>query len=154
AFLGFAGAALLLLAVAMQPGKVSPPRVRIVPIVASLAFVAIPALALTTRISDLTIWRPWILVLLEAAAIVVGLRLCGRWLAGRANDAELLLLPLLLLALTGLNLGEIQDVFVIHWESWLAPALGAFLIVCGLVERNGGIPEEIWRVDRISAAEN
>jgi hypothetical protein len=104
--------------------------------------------------SDLTIWRPWILGLFEAAAIVVGLRLCGRWLAGRPRDPELLLLPLALLALTGLNLGEIQHVFGIPWESWLAVALGAFLLVCGLVARNGGIPAEIWRIDRISAAEN
>jgi len=154
AFLGFAGAALLLLAVAMQLGTLSPPRFRIVPIVASLAFVAIPALAVTSRIEELSIWRPWILFLFEAAAVVVGLRLCGRWLAGRARDAEVLLLPVALFGLTGLNLGAIQDVFVIHWESWLALALCAFLIVCGLVDRKGGTPAEIWRVDRISAGEN
>jgi hypothetical protein len=154
AYLGFAGAALLLLAVATQRGTLPSPRFRIVPIVASLAFVAIPALALTRRIEELTIWRPWFLSLFEAAAIVVALRLCRRWLAGRAGDAELLLLPNVLLALSALNVGEIQHVFSIHWESLLALALCVFLIVCGLVERAGGIPEEIWRVDRISPGEN
>jgi hypothetical protein len=154
AYLGFAGAALLLLAVAMQRGTLSFPRFRIVPIVACLAFVAIPALAMTRRIEELTIWRPWFLTLFEAAAIVVAVRLCGRWLAGRAGDVELLVLPITLLALTALNVGEMEHVFRVHWEGWLGLGLCAFLILCAFVERSSGLPEEIWRVDRLPVAED
>ena len=121
---------------------------------ASLAFIAIPVLALTDRIDELSIWPPWRLTLIQATAIVVGLRLCRRWLADRVGDAELLLLPLVLLVLIGLNLGEVENAFAIHWEGWLSVGLCALLFACALVERNGGVPEEIWRVNRISAGEN
>ena len=101
----------------------------------------------------------WRLILLEAAAIVVGLRLIGRWLTGPGADIELLYLPVALLALTSLDLGERQHIYAIGWEGWLALALCVLLIVLGWLGQRGSldnfrIPDEIWRVDRISAGEN
>jgi hypothetical protein len=102
----------------------------------------------------------WQLRLLEAAAIVLGLRLIGRWLSGAETDDELLLVPIALLVLTGLNLGEAQSTTrLVGWEGWLSLVLCLVLVVLGWIARRGGlnnvrIPEEIWRVDRISAGEN
>jgi hypothetical protein len=160
AFVGFAGAALVLVAVGLQPMKRVRAGVRLIPVAASLAFLAIPVAALSDRLStDIEINGSWRLVLLEAAAIVVGLRLIGRWLSGPALDIELLFLPVALLALTSLDLGQRQHVYSIGWEGWLALALSALLVLLGWLGQRGGldnfrIPDEIWRVDRISSTEN
>jgi hypothetical protein len=160
AFIGFAGAALLLVAVGLQPRKPVHGGVRLVPVAASLAFLAIPVATLTGRLStEIEINGEWRLLLLEAAAIVVGLRLIGRWLSGPAADNELLLLPVALLALTTLDLAERLDVHTVGWEGWLGLILSVLLVVLGWVGRRGGldkfrIPDEIWRVDRISTGEN
>jgi len=156
AFAGFAGAALVLVALGLQPRKPIRAGVRLIPVAASVAFLAIPVAALSGRLStDIEIYGSWRLVLLEAAAIVVGLRLIGRWLSGPAADLELLVLPLALLALTGLDLGERLHINVISWEGWLALILSVLLVLLGWLGQRGvddfRIPEEIWRVDRISA---
>lgn len=161
AFLGFAGAALLLLAVGLHlPRKLPRPGARIVPAVATIAFVAIPVAALTQRLwADHYLFGGWQLRLLEAAALVLGLRLIGRWLSGRAPDDELLLLPIALLALAGLDLWATQDIRFVSGGEWLSLALSIVLVALGWLGRRGGlddfrIPDEIWRVDRISTGEN
>jgi hypothetical protein len=160
AFVGFAGAALVLVAVGLQPTKRIRAGVRLIPVAASLAFLAIPVATLTDRLSvDIEINGAWRLVLFEAAAIVVALRLIGRWLTGPAADVELLVLPVALLALTSLDLGERQHHYLIGWEGWLGLALSVLLVVLGWLGQRGSldnfrIPDEIWRVDRISAGEN
>jgi hypothetical protein len=160
AFVGFAGTALLLVAVGLQPRKPVRGGARLIPVAASLAFLAIPVAALSGRLStDIEINGSWRLVLLEAAAIVVGLRLIGRWLTGPAADIELLFLPVALFALISLDLGERQYAYTTGWEGWLALCLSVLLVVLGWIGQRGGldnfrVPDEIWRVDRISAGEN
>jgi hypothetical protein len=160
AFAGFAGAALVLVAVALQPMTRIRAGVRLIPVAASFAFLAIPVAALSDRLStEIEINGSWRLLLLEAAAIVVALRLIGRWLSGPAADVELLVLPVALLALTGFDLAERLHIHVIGWEGWLALALCLLLVVLGWLGQRGSldnfrIPDEIWRVDRISAGEN
>jgi hypothetical protein len=160
AFVGFAGAALLLVAVGLRPRKRIRAGARFVPVAVSVAFLAIPVATLTGRLpGDIEFFGAWPLHLLEAAAIVVGLRLIWRWLSGPAADLELLVLPIALLALTSLDLGERLHDHVIGWEGWLALALSVLLVVLGWIGQRGGldnfrIPDEIWRVDRISTSEN
>ncbi len=154
AYIGFAGAALLSLSVAPQLLKLPPSSFRIIPLAASAAFIAVPVLDSTGRIPQLSFSTPWELGLFEAAAIVAGLRLCGRWWTGSAGENELLLLPFVLLALLGLNLASLENVSRLNWQGLLSVSLCVFLLVCAWVERKGGIPEEIWRVDRISTAED
>jgi hypothetical protein len=89
----------------------------------------------------------------EVAAVLVALRLLGRWLGGSRDDSELLMLPLVLLALTVLDLVAIRGQGI-SWEGWASVVLCAALVALGWVERNGGlerlrVPEEIWRVDRL-----
>ena len=158
AFLGFASTALLLLAVGLGPWNAVRAGARLVPVAACLAFLAIPVATLSGRLSPrIELFGSWELRFLEAAAIIVALRLIGRWLSGPADD-ELLLLPIALLAFTGFELGEMQHVLFIDWEGWLALALALLLVALGWLGRSGGLdirlPEEIWRVDRISAGEN
>ncbi len=160
AFAGFAGAALLLIAVALLPRKRVRAGARLVPVAVSVAFLAIPVATLSGRLSpEIEIDGGWRLALLEAAAIVVGLRLIGRWLIGPASNLELLLLPVALLALTALDLGETQHIYVVSWEGWLELVLALLLVTLGWLGRRGTlsnfrIPDEFWRVDRISADEN
>ena len=79
-----------------------------------------------------------------------------RWLAGPKADDELVLLPLALLALTVLTVVEARRAFdVLTWQSWLALGLSVLLAALGWLERtdrleNLRVPEEIWRVDRLS----
>jgi hypothetical protein len=160
AFAGFAGAALLLVAVGLQLRKPVRAGIRLVPVFYCVAFLAIPVATLTGRLStEMQISGEWRLILLKAAAIVVGLRLIGRWLSGRAADDELVVLPVALLALTSLDLGERQHFYFIGWEGWLGLALCVLLLVLGWIGQRGSldnfrIPDEIWRIDRISAGEN
>jgi hypothetical protein len=160
AFLGFGGAALLALAVVSGPRKPVSLDARLIPVAACLAFLAMPVATLSGSLPDsFEFVGGWRLYLAEAAAIVLALRLIRRWLSGPARDDEVLLLPVALLALTALDLGEKQDTYFIGWEGWLSLALCLLLVVLGWIGRRGGldnfrIPEEIWRVDRISAGEN
>src|SRR5207253_7289406 len=156
--LGFAGAGLLLLTAAWQlrrvPVDLKRLLSRLVPMVACLAFLAIPVATLTGRLSPpLEFDSPWRVFWLEVAAILVALRLLRRWLSGPRHDPELMLLPCVLLALTALDLivGRSQG---ISWEGWVSVGLCLFLAALGWIERNGGleslrVPEEIWRIDRL-----
>jgi hypothetical protein len=158
--LGFAGAALLLIAAARRLGNVPPDRKRVllrfVPLIACLGFLAIPVVTMTGRLSQpLEVDSPWHWYWFELGAIIVALRLLGRWLGGPRADDELVLLPLALLVLT------VLDVFLAHrafgtfsWESWVSTGLCVLLAVFGWLERIGRlenlrVPEEIWRVDRL-----
>jgi hypothetical protein len=128
---------------------------------ACLGFLAIPVATLTGRLSlfsafsvTLDAYSPWRWDWVELGAILVGLRLLGRWLAGPKADDELVLLPLALLAMTVLTVVEASRAGYINWEAWLSMGLCVLLVVLGWLERNGGldklrIPEEIWRVDRL-----
>jgi hypothetical protein len=158
--LGFAGAALLLVAAARRLGSVPPDRrrllVRLVPMLACVAFLALPVATLTERLShQLEFYSPWHWYWLELGAILVALRLLGRWLAGPKADDELVLLPLALLALTVLTVVEAHNALdVLTWQSWLSLGLCVLLAVLGWLERTRGlesfrVPEEIWRVDRL-----
>lgn len=159
--LGFAGAALLLVAAARRLGSVphDPKRllVRLVPLVACLGFLAIPVATMTGRLSQqVDLDSPWHWYWLELGAILVVLRLLGRWLGGPKADDELVLLPLALLALTVLDVVEARRAFgTISWESWVSIGFCVLLSVLGRLERNGRlesfrVPEEIWRIDRLS----
>ena len=158
--LGFAGAALLLVAAARRLGNVPPDRrrllMRLVPLVACLGFLAIPVATLTGRLSlQLEIDSPWHWYWLEVGAILVALRLLGRWLSGPKADDELVLLPLVLLALTVLTVVETHsEVGSISWEGWASIGLCLVLAVLGWLEWTSRleslrVPEEIWRVDRL-----
>ena len=129
---------------------------RLVPLVACLGFLAIPVATLTGRLSlQLEIDSPWHWYWLEVGAILVALRLLGRWLSGPRADDELVLLPLVLLALTVLTVVENHsDVGSISWEGWASLGLCLLLAVLGWLERTSRleslrVPEEIWRVDRL-----
>jgi hypothetical protein len=161
AYLGFVGVALLLVAVCLPPRPQLRLGVGLIGVVAALGFIAIPVLTLSGRLpSRIEFFGPWTLHLLEAAAIVLTLRLVGRWLTRPGADTELLLLPVALLTLTVLDVVEKESVLrMIGWEGWLSLALAALLVVLGWIGQRGGldnfrIPDEIWRVDRISAGEN
>ena len=159
--LGFAGAALLVLAAARRLGNVPPdPKrilVRFVPLVACLGFLAIPVVTMTGRLSQpLEVDSPWHWYWLELGAIMVALRLLGRWLGGPKADDELVLLPLALLVLTVLDVILARRAFgAVSWEGWVSVGLCVLLAVVGWLERTTGlerlrVPDEIWRVDRLS----
>jgi len=161
AFLGFAGAALLLLGVALRPRGPLRAGARLIPVAVCLAFLALPVALLSGRLpARFEVEETWQLRVLEAAAIVLALRLIGRWLSGTAADEELLLLPIGLLALTCLDLGEmVHTRSFIGWEGWLSLALSLLLVALGWMGRRGGldnfrIPDEIWRVDRLPPVED
>lgn len=160
AVLGFAGAALLLVASARRLGSVPPGRrrllLRLAPMLACAGFLAIPVATLTGRLSHrFVLDSPWHWYWLELGAILVALRLLGRWLAGPSGDDELVLLPLGLLALTVLTVVEAHSAFGrIGWEGWVGLGLSLLLVVIGWVERTSRleklrVPKEIWRVDRL-----
>jgi hypothetical protein len=161
--LGFAGAALLLLAAARRIRRVPLDRgrlVRIVPSAACLAFLAIPVATLTGRLSqNLEVDSPWRVFWLEVGAVLVAVRLLGRWLSGTRDDAELMLLPLALLAVTALDLIVARrELGTITWEGWASVGLCVLLAVLGWIERSRGlkgfrIPDEIWRIDRLPNVE-
>jgi hypothetical protein len=160
AVIGFAGAALLLFFAVRHLRPIPQTRflIRVVPLAACVGFLAF-AVGSNAGHSTFEIQSPWRLFVLTAAATVLTLRLFLRW-SERPRDSEaVVLLPLGLLLLTTLNLIYIRD-RGISWEGWVAVFLCLLLAACGWVERYRGgldrlrLPEEIWRVDRISAGEN
>ena len=162
ATLGFAGAALLLVVAARQLGSVPAGRrrllMRFVPMIACLGFLAIPVATLTGGLSQSlesdSLWRVY-WYWLEVGAILVVLRLLGRWLGGPKADDELVLLPLALLALTVIEVSLVRRAFgIISWEGWVSIGLCVLLAVLGWLERTSRlerfrVPDEIWRVDRL-----
>jgi hypothetical protein len=163
--LGFAGAALLLVAAARRLGSVPPDGkrllLRFVPMLACVGFLAIPVATMTGRVSQhFQIDSPWRWYWLEVGAILVALRLFDRWLRGPKADDELVLLPLALLALTVLTVVEAHSAYrSISWQGWLSIGLCLLLAVFGWLERTGRLEnfrlaEEIWRVDRLPDPES
>jgi hypothetical protein len=156
--LAFAGAALLLVAPARRLGSLPADRkrlpVRIVPMAVCLGFLALPVATLMGRFVLSHEWRGYWLWL-EVGAILVVLRLFGRWLGGPKVDDELVLLPVVLLALTVLDVVLSRRAFgVISWVGWVSMSLCLLLAVLGWLERTGRlenirVPEEVWRVDRL-----
>ena len=136
--------------------------IRLVPAIAALALLTFEAAAMMGRDNLLEVQSPWrFLHLLEAAAILVTLRVLLRWFDRPRDFSEIVLLPVALLALTALDLVYTGTTLYsdsgISWEGWVSVLLCLVLIVCGWIERYGGglrIPEEIWRIDRISAVED
>jgi len=160
ASLGFAGAALLLVAAARRLGSVPPDRrrllVRLVPMLACVGFLVMPVATLTGRLSQtLQFESPWQWWWLEVGAILIALRLLGRWLSGPKADDELVLLPLALLSLTVLTVVQAHSAYdQLTWQSWLSLGLCLLLAVLGWLERTDRlekfrVPQEIWRVDRL-----
>jgi hypothetical protein len=163
---GFAGAALLLVATARRVTSAPTDRTRLlarfVPMGACLCFLALPVVTMTGRLSfSLEFDSPWRVYWLwfELAAVLLAVRLLGRWLGGPKADDELVLLPPALLVLTVLDVILARRAFAsITWEGWLSIGLCVLLAVLGWLERTSGleklrIPEEIWRVDRLPDVE-
>lgn len=154
---GFAGTALLLFPAAGRLRDIPlglERLIRLIPALACAAFLAVPIAAPYEFTSPLA--SPWRLGWLGLAAILVALRLLGRWIAGPRAAAERLLLPLLLLMLTGLDLIYIRDQWI-SWEGWSSLALCLVLALLGWIEvRGSGLESfsDIWRVDRISTVED
>jgi len=156
--LGFAGAALLLVIAARRLGSVPPDRkrllVRLVPLTACLGFLVLPVVTMMGGFVLAHEWRGYWLWL-EVGAILVALRLFGRWLGGPKDDDEFVLLPVLLFALTVFDVILNRRAFgAISWVGWLSVSLCLLLAVLGWLERtsrleNLRIPEEVWRVDRL-----
>ena len=97
------------------------------------------------------------------AFAVLGIWLIGSWvrrLADATRTRTLVLIPAGMLAVLTLDLIESRDMSGASWVRWiLLPALPVLLLILGWIEDHGGlerlrIPQEIWRVDRISAGEN
>jgi len=178
---GFAGAALLLV---FGLGRFRPILdrrffVRLVPVLAALALVAfalapgfVDLLDILGRSDRFGLKSPFLtLGLLGGITLLLALRLVFRWFDGPEDDAEVVRLPLALLALTALAV--IHDAIVttnsilgdiygkgISWEGWVALFLCLLLVACGWVERYGGglerfrVHKEIWRVDPLPPVEN
>jgi hypothetical protein len=108
------------------------------------------------------------LLLIGGLAVFLSIRLALLWLDRPGDNAEFVLLPIALLALTTLVL--IHDAIVtttvlsfgpiygkgISWEGWVALFLCLMLVACGWVERHGGglerlpVPGAPWRGSRPS----
>jgi hypothetical protein len=162
ALLGFAGTALLL---AFALGPFRPSRdgrvlVRLVPVLAALALVAFavaPRFVFLFNLLDKTnqfaSQSPFLtLSLLGAITVLLALRLVLRWFDRPGDHAEVVFLPLALLAITTLTV--IHDAIVtttavnfgqiygkgISWEGWVAIFLCLLLVACGGIARRGGYP--------------
>jgi len=159
ALLGFAGVALLLV-VALGRFRPIPAKrflVGLVPAVAALALLSLEVAPHVSTLFDLVnhtnlfaIQSPFApLELLGAIASLLTLRLILRWLDGPRDSAEVVGVPLALLALTVLAVihGAIVTTTLapigftygkgISWEGWVAIFLCLLLVACGWVERGG-----------------
>ncbi|HEY2355338.1 MAG TPA: hypothetical protein VGH79_10620 [Gaiellaceae bacterium] len=159
AFIGFVGAALLLFSAVRRLRPIPGRRflVRIVPLAACLGFLFFLVAPMTGSHATFELQSPWRFGYeLAAVAIFLALRLVVRWSERPRDSDEIVLLPVALLAVTALDLILVRG-YGISWEGWLSVVLCLLLAVSGWVERYRGglpafgIPEEIWRVDRISA---
>lgn len=155
AYLGFAAAAVLL---SLAVRRLRPTLARLFPLVACLGFLAFVVAPMTRTHSLFEFQSPWTQSELAAAAIFVALRLFVRWSDRPKDSDEIVLLPLALLAVTGLDLIWARD-RGISWEGLASVFLCLLLAAFGWIERHGRglrlrVPDEIWRVDRISAGED
>jgi hypothetical protein len=162
ALLGFAGAAVLVIfgvaRVRPIPDKHVP--VRLVPVLAALGLLAFAVAPNLLTVGDLlsntnlfSIQSPFLtLGLLGAVASLLTLRLVLRWFDRPGDHADVVLLPLALLALAALAV--IHDAIVtttdtsllpiygkgISWEGWVAVFLCLLLVACGWIARRGAYP--------------
>lgn len=162
AYVGFAaaGVLVLLMLARFRVPKLEPRRVsfRLVPLAATLACFCATALPLWAVLPDR--WSRQANVLIGWYAItglLLTLHLFRRWLDSAAGDSihdgQLVLLPLALLVLTGLDLVRERDLGM-TWGGGILVGLCLFLALLGWKEQHGGLesfraPEEIWRVDRL-----
>jgi hypothetical protein len=130
--------------------------VRLVPVLAAIALVAfalapgfVDLLDILGKSDRFALKSPFLtLGLLGGITVLLALRLVFRWFDRPEDDAEVVRLPLALLALT--VLAVIHDAIVtttstlgpiygkgISWEGWVAIFLCALLVACGWVARNG-----------------
>jgi hypothetical protein len=162
ALLGFAGAAILVV-LSLGGSRPIPDKrslVRLVPLLATLGLLAFAVAPNVLVVTDLlekddlfALQSPFLpLGLLGAMTILVTLRLVLRWLDGPGDQAEVVVLPLALLALVGL--AAIHDAVVtttsdvlgpiygkgISWEGWVSLFLCLLLAACGWIARRGGDP--------------
>jgi hypothetical protein len=160
ALLGFVGAAILLI-VAMGRLRPFPAKrflVRLAPVLAALTLLSFEVAPNLLTLDNLlkknnlfALQSPFLtLGLLGATAMLLTLRLLLRWLDPPGDRAEVVLLPLALLALTALAV--IHDHIVtttvptlefiygkgISWEGWVAVFLCLLLVAWGWVEPFGG----------------
>lgn len=168
AYVGFAGAGLLL-GVALRRVRwreASARRLfaRLVPVVACLACLALVLIPMFSydlfaeRIRFQVRPSTW----LGVALAILGVWLLGLWLRRAArqprNPDHLVLIPLSMLAV--LTMVLIANRYLgFTWGGGIFIGLCVILAGLGWIEQRGGIerfriPEEIWRVDRISTGEN
>jgi len=150
ALLGFTGAGALLLAGLPTFRRITASRflIRAIPIAACLAILSFAVAASTFRYdSTFVLHSPWVwLDFLGAAAILIGLRLLVRWTEGPPVSAEIVFLPLGLLAVTVLTL--VYPVYLggrrqaldhpITLEGWLSLSLCVLLAGCGWIAWKSG----------------
>jgi hypothetical protein len=73
---------------------------------------------------------------------------------GSANPGEqLIVVPLVLLALTALDLIRFRNGDVV-WGAVIVVGLCLLLALCGWFEEGSRVPGEIWRVDRLPEPES
>jgi hypothetical protein len=175
ALLGFAGAALLVTVAVGRPRPVLNRRslIRLAPLLAALGLLSFEVAPTTLNLVDIlgktklfAVQSPFVtLGWLGAVAVLVTLRLVYVWLDNPGDSAEVVRLPLALLALTALSL--IHDHVVtttisvlgftyekgVSWEGWVALFLCVLLVACGWIARGGHasarlpIPRRSWRAD-------
>ena len=159
---GFVGAAFLVALTArrarLPPFDRGRAFVRLVPIVSCVGYVTIVALpwwgVLPERLQRTLAFAPlsWPTI----AGALVGLCLLGSWIRQVVRESgaapELVLLPLVLLALTALDLVRLRD-RGLSWGGGIVVALGVLLTLLGHVEERDGLERlrvpEILRVDRL-----
>lgn len=159
-FVGFAATALLLVVVAARLGRPSVERnrlgVRLVPIALSIGYLVALVVpwwnVLPLRLQVESLRLSW----LTLAAALIGIHLLGSWLRrpadGAAGAARLIVLPVALLVLVGLDLIRFRSAGM-TWGGGVAVGFGAALALIGLAEAHGGLEHVevpgILRVDRL-----
>jgi hypothetical protein len=161
AYVGIAAAVTLLVTalVPLRPGRVEPRRAlpRALPLAAAALCVVVIVLPWWFVLPQLSLFRDsplygW----LDVPGMLLALYLVRSWMLRMRGPArtgrQLVLVPLVLLALAALELIRFRDNVI--WTSVILVGLCLLLIAFGWLERNGRlenlqIPEEIWRVDRL-----
>jgi hypothetical protein len=161
ALLGFAGAALLVVFALSHFRPTLDRRFlsRLAPVLAAMGILAFAVAPNVLTLGDIlsntnlfAIQSPFLtLGLMGATAVLLTLRLVDLWFDTPGDHAELVFLPLALLALTALAV--IHDAIVttntsfgpiygkgVSWEGWVAVFLCVLLVACGWVVRKGAYP--------------
>lgn len=166
AYVGFAGAALLLLLTgsSLRKTHVSTRRllVRLLPILGSLACAAIVVVPWWQVLPDQLEQQflefgpiTWLTIPVPALALWLSATWLSRAQSETTETRSLVLLPLAMLAVTTLVLINYRDAGV-RWGGWTLIGLSLFLLALGWVEDREGLEQsglaEIFRVDRIANA--